>query len=96
MELIQSQTKHCLQIKSLAKYWRTVAAPNPIWAEAEEFVCTIGDREIWAGEARLLDGRLINCRFLPLAGGATLVGFRVDTAKEGPTPRVQGPQRRRA
>lgn len=83
-------------IKSLAKYWRTVAAPNPIWAEAEEFVCTIGDREIWAGEARLLDGRLINCRFLPLAGGATLVGFRVDTAKEGPTPRVQGPQRRRA
>lgn len=83
-------------IKSLASHWRSLAAPNPIWAEVEDFVQTIGDRETWAGEARLLDGRLVTCRFQPLSGGATLLGFRTVTAKEEPTPRLHGTQRRRA
>jgi PAS domain-containing protein len=83
-------------IKALVKYWRTLAAPNPIWSEAEEFVCTIGDRETWSGEARLLDGRRVLCRFQPLSGGATLVGFRVGNSKEEPTPQLHDANRRRA
>ncbi len=62
-------------IAALTRHWQSQTAPSPLWAEAEDFVSTIGDREIWTGDARLLDGRLITCRFTPLAGGATLVGF---------------------
>lgn len=83
-------------IKSLAKYWRTLAAPSPIWSEAEEFVGTIGDRDTWTAEARLLDGRRLLCRFQPLSGGATLVGFRVGATKEEPTPLLQDASRRSA
>ncbi len=64
-------------ITSLSRHWRSKTAPNGVWAEAEEFVCTIGDREIWSDEVRMLDGRLISCRFTPLSAGATLVGFRI-------------------
>jgi PAS domain-containing protein len=83
-------------IKALAKYWRTLAAPSPIWAEAEEFVATIGDRDTWSAEARLLDGRRLSCRFQPLSGGATLVGFRVGATREEPTPHLQDASRRSA
>lgn len=64
-------------IKALCAHWRQHSAPSPIWAEAEQFVATLGDRQPWGGEARLADGRLIASRFLPLAGGATLASFRV-------------------
>ena len=64
-------------IRSLAHHWRSKTAPNGVWAEAEEYVCTIGDRQIWSDEVRMADGRLIVCTFTPLSGGATLVGFRV-------------------
>ncbi|NEX48118.1 PAS-domain containing protein [Pseudotabrizicola algicola] len=65
-------------ITSLARHWRSKTAPNGVWAEAEEFVCTIGDRTIWSDEVRMLDGRLISCRFTPLSAGATLVSFRAE------------------
>jgi len=29
---------------------------------------------------RLLDGRLVSCRFRPLTGGATLITFRLQVA----------------
>jgi hypothetical protein len=35
----------------------------------------MADRTPWDGEVRLLDGRMVNCRFRPLAGGATLITF---------------------
>ncbi|MDO9639188.1 MAG: PAS-domain containing protein [Pseudotabrizicola sp.] len=64
-------------ITSLTRHWRSKSAPNALWAEAEEFVCTVGDRETWSADLRMLDGRLITCRLSPLTGGATLVGFRL-------------------
>lgn len=62
-------------VRSLSAHWRASSAPSPIWAEVEDYVATVGDRESWRGEARLLDGRLLSCRFSPLAGGATLALF---------------------
>ena len=62
-------------IVTLSAHWRSLSAPSALWAEAEEFVATMGDRQSWTGEARLNDGRLIGCRFAPLAAGATLVAF---------------------
>lgn len=82
-------------ITSLSTHWRNQTAPSALWTEVEEFVSTIGDRTAWTGEARLLDGRLIACRFTPLAGGATLVGFAVQTqVKDVPPPAT--PARRSA
>lgn len=68
---------------SVCTHWRTKSAPSPIWTEASAFINTLGPREPWAGEARLVDGRLIACRFQPLTGGATLAGFRVINAAQG-------------
>ena len=67
-------------ISSLSRHWKRLTAPSSLWAEAEEFVSMIGNREAWAGEARMLDGRLIHCKFTPLSGGATLIGFRLNIA----------------
>lgn len=66
-------------IARLCAHWRDQSAPSPIWAEVESFVATLGKRTAWAGEARLNDGRLINCRFKPLPGGATLASFGLVT-----------------
>ncbi|MDE3027549.1 MAG: PAS-domain containing protein [Paracoccaceae bacterium] len=55
--------------------WQGLTAPSPLWAEAQTFIGRIGNRTPWAGEARLSDGRLLKCRFVPLAGGSTLIGF---------------------
>ncbi|RGP35831.1 PAS-domain containing protein [Pseudotabrizicola alkalilacus] len=73
-------------ITSLSRHWRSQTAPSRLWSEAEEFVGTIGDKEGWSDEVRMLDGRLIICRFTPLSGGATLMGFRVQQATKEPSP----------
>jgi PAS domain-containing protein len=83
-------------IAVLSKHWRSKSATSPIWAEAEDFVATMGDRENWQGSARLLDGRLIACRFTPLAGGATLIGFKIVTAASDGGPKLQKRERRSA
>lgn len=59
----------------IAAHWRAMSAPSMLWSEAEEFSARLEDRIPWQAEARLLDGRLITCRFAPLSDGATLVGF---------------------
>jgi hypothetical protein len=50
---------------------------------ATDFVTTMGERSPWEGEVRLLDGRLVLCRFRPLAGGATLITFRARVPDAG-------------
>jgi PAS domain-containing protein len=64
-------------ISTLSAWWRDHAAPSMLWDDAADFVTSAVDREGWEGEARLLDGRLVSCRFRPLTGGASLITFRV-------------------
>ena len=64
-------------LRSLCTLWRSQSAASPVWNDLEDFAANQGDRTSWKAEARLLDGRLIDCRFAPLAGGATLTGFRI-------------------
>lgn len=63
-------------IATLCSWWRAHSAPSLLWDDATDFVLTMGDRTGWNGEARLIDGRLIDCKFRPLTGGATLITFR--------------------
>lgn len=62
-------------IRAATRFWSDRCAPSPIWTEVEDYVATVGDREGWTTEARLLDGRALRCRLHPLEGGATLIGF---------------------
>lgn len=64
-------------IGALCGYWRDRSAPSQIWDSAEAFVATLGDRSSLQGEIRMGDGRLVDCRFAPLPGGATLATFRL-------------------
>ena len=75
-------------VRSLSGHWRAQSAPSAIWSEVEDYVATVGDRVTWQGEARLLDGRLVSCRFAPLAAGATLALFRPLPAAEAGQPRL--------
>ena len=72
-----SATLEEASLGSLCAQWRNHSAATPIWGQLEDFAANQGDRNCWRAEARLLDGRLIDCRFAPLAGGATLTAFRV-------------------
>jgi len=57
------------------RLWQEGSLPNPIWADARDFIASIGPRADWTGEAMQHTGQHISCRFQALAGGATLVGF---------------------
>lgn len=72
-------------IGTLTAWWRDHSAPTLLWDDATDFVTTLGDRAPWEGEVRLLDGRLVSCKFRPLTGGATLITFRA-RAGEGVAP----------
>ena len=52
-------------IAVVSAHWRSHTAPSAIWARAEDFVTTLGERQAWSEEARLNDGRLMACRFMP-------------------------------
>lgn len=82
-------------VRALAGHWRQLSAPAGLWGEVEDYVSTIGDRIPWTAEARLLDGRLLTCRFAPLAGGATLAAFRQAVSlPETGRKRIEGGRRR--
>lgn len=64
-------------ISTLCGWWRDHAAPTLLWDDAVDFATSANDRTPWDGDVRMLDGRLVSCRFRPLTGGATLITFRV-------------------
>ena len=71
-------------LRSLSGRWRTQCSPCAVWTELEDFASNQGDRSHWKAEVRLLDGRLIDCRFAPLSGGATMTAFRLRDTTAGP------------
>ncbi|MGB8811907.1 MAG: PAS-domain containing protein [Paracoccaceae bacterium] len=79
-------TLHEGGIATVCAHWRDQTAPSPIWAKVETFVATVGDRSAFGGEARLMDGRMLNCQFTPLLGGATLVAFSLADQEKERTP----------
>jgi PAS domain-containing protein len=78
-------------ITTLCAWWREHAAPTLLWDDATDYVTSAGDRDAWDGDVRLLDGRLVSCRFRPLTGSATLITFRVQSAMTLTTVRDPAP-----
>lgn len=91
-----SQSVIDIGIRNAAKFWSEQCAPSPVWHEMETFVATVGDRESWLAEARMLDGRALRCRLQPLEGGATLISFNIETGREAASDEVLRINRRRA
>ncbi|MES2143416.1 MAG: PAS-domain containing protein [Pseudomonadota bacterium] len=73
---------------AMVRFWRDRTAPTALWNSAEDYLALLGDRDPWDGEARLTDGRLMSCRFSHVAGGATMVTFRM-VAADAPGLSVQ-------
>jgi len=71
-------------IGTLTAWWREHSAPSLLWDDAAGFVTALGDRTPWEGEVRLLDGRMVTCRFRPLTGGATLITFSLAAVRTPP------------
>jgi PAS domain-containing protein len=65
--------------------WQAQAHPSPIWDRLRQSAAADRDRVRWLDDIHLSDGRSFTCRFQPLAGGSTLIGFRPQTAA---TPRL--------
>lgn len=73
-------------IRSVTEQWKTLAAPTAFWVEIDEFIHTIGIRESWEKELRLLDGRALKCAVSPIVAGATMIVFNLaSSAKPGKT-----------
>ncbi|MDR5652685.1 PAS-domain containing protein [Ruixingdingia sedimenti] len=68
----------------LCARWQALTAPSPVWMQAGEFLADAGPRAAWKAHARLLDGRALACRFVPLPGGATLAGFSLAQGADQP------------
>lgn len=59
------------------RLWHQKTVPTPIWGEFRDFVRAMPDRTEWGSQVAMIDGRRIECRFVPRTGGATLAIFRV-------------------
>lgn len=62
-------------IADATRQWHARCAPSPIWGDVRDFIGSFGERAEWKAETRLWDGRRLACRFVPMAGGDTLIGF---------------------
>ncbi|MDH3262871.1 MAG: PAS-domain containing protein [Paracoccaceae bacterium] len=76
-------------IVEATRLWQSRTEPTPIWGDARDFLAERGERAEWSGRVKLSDGRGLDCRFQPLSGGATLVGFSETTRQV--SAQVSGP-----
>ncbi|MEQ3625713.1 MAG: PAS-domain containing protein [Celeribacter sp.] len=57
-------------------HWQSRCRPSPVWGELRDFLHSETERAEWDGDLRMRDGTALTCRFVPIAGGATLVTFQ--------------------
>jgi PAS domain-containing protein len=81
-------------ITDATRVWHAKCAPSTLWGDLRDFVGQTGERSEWIGQTRLWDGRRLNCRFVPLPSGQTLVGFtpeaRASTLRPALRPQASG------
>lgn len=72
--------------------WQELARPDPAFGDIRDFVAAMDERAGWSADFRLSAGDELACRVVPLAGGATLVGF---TRQPGERPQLRRARRTR-
>ncbi|MEO1681308.1 MAG: PAS-domain containing protein [Pseudomonadota bacterium] len=68
-------------LQNATRLWQAACQPAPLWADLRDFASRSDDRTAWTADLRLLDGRNLACRVVPLSGNATLVGFAPQTPR---------------
>ena len=68
-------------IKDAVTLWTSHSAPTAVWSDVQAFISALGERKEWSADVRLLDGRRLHCRFTPISGGGTLVGFSTNAQR---------------
>lgn len=73
-----------INVHEATRLWQSCSEPTPVWGDARDFLAIHGEREEWTATVCVTDGPQLACRFQPLTGGSTLVGF---TELEGAKPK---------
>jgi PAS domain-containing protein len=76
-QLPEENTSLDQSVRSATGMWQDRCEPSPIWGDFRDFVVGFEERSEWDASVRMRDGRMLDCRFKPLQGGATLATFRV-------------------
>lgn len=90
--LIGSDPVHALgdvSVVDASKDWQALCKPSPIWGDVRDFIVQKGERAEWNSTVETKDGRMLDCRFVPISHGATLIGFSEacpQTVSEQPDP----------
>ena len=58
--------------------WQSRSAPTPLWADLRSFAALSGQREQWRERIPMADGRKLDCRAIPVSGGALMMRFRIE------------------
>ncbi len=64
-----------ISTKDATIMWQEKTQSSPVWGDARDFAQDLGPRCEWFAEVTMKNGQKLDCRFVPLSGGATLVGF---------------------
>jgi PAS domain-containing protein len=70
-------------IVEATRQWQAATQPTPVWGDARDFLSDRGERVEWTAPIRMKDGQPVLCRFRPLPGGTTMVGFLTDVGSNG-------------
>ena len=70
-----------ISLTEATRQWHKLSAPTPIWGDFRDFAQTPQDREEWTATVTMLDGRPVQCRFVPQKAGATMALFQVQSAR---------------
>ena len=64
-----------ISIIDASRNWTAACQPTLVWGDLRDFVGAVSERAEWAAQVSMTSGRTLDCRFVPLPGGRTLVGF---------------------
>ncbi|WP_424941419.1 PAS-domain containing protein [Aliiroseovarius sp. S253] len=81
-----STTLEDINLGDAIRTWRSTAGDTPVWRMLKEFVAAHGERQSWTDHIALLDGRQVDCQFVPMVRGATMARFHVHPAQRDLQP----------
>ena len=62
--------------------WHQLSVPTPVWGDFRDFAFHNKERNDWAADVMMKDGRRLTCRFIPQKGGASLAIFSIQTGSQ--------------